>query len=271
MNTVRLTTTSKALFGAFTLFALAACGGGGGGDSSASPSLTSSSSSSSSSSSGGGATSTPAGIWKGTTDQNQSIIGIVLDNNAYYILYTGASSSSISGVVQGTLSYAGGGYSSSNAKDFNISSQTIYSPTVSGSYTAKSSFNGRITYSSSYAANYTANYDATYESAAQLSNIVGTYSGSFGTGTASNALTVTIDANGNVSSNTIMNCTVSGTIKPRGNVNVFDVNLAMNGSQCYYKGQIYAGVGYYDSSKSKFYVAAPNADRTDGILFVATH
>lgn len=89
------------------MLALAACGSSGSGSDAPAPSAPSA-----------------EGLWIGSTSESRSVTGFVLDDGTYWILYSIPNASSfIAGVVQGTGSFLGGSFSSSNGIDFNVEGQ----------------------------------------------------------------------------------------------------------------------------------------------------
>ncbi|KND59010.1 Large exoprotein involved in heme utilization or adhesion [Candidatus Burkholderia verschuerenii] len=110
---------------------LAACGGGGGdnGNSSTTPSATA------------------AGQYTGTVNNRQAVV-TVLDNGRFYTQYSVAgSSTSLGGVVAGTVSSNGGTIQSGSGFDYNLEGAGVQSVSISGTYAAKQSLNATVGYS----------------------------------------------------------------------------------------------------------------------------
>lgn len=91
---------------AFALAAtLAACGGGSGEDPR----------------SDGQVATTAEGLWKGTTSTGRSVNGLVLDDGAYWLVYTLPNDPTvIVGAIQGTSTSSGGKLTSNDGRDFNF-------------------------------------------------------------------------------------------------------------------------------------------------------
>ncbi|MEP6934222.1 MAG: hypothetical protein ABI988_09825 [Nitrospirota bacterium] len=75
------------------------------------------------------------GLWSGSTNTNRTIVGVVLDDGTYYLLYSvAANPNQIAGVVQGTGISNNGSFNSEHAKDFNMEGLGVLNATVSASY-----------------------------------------------------------------------------------------------------------------------------------------
>ena len=243
-----LTTLSASLISALLV---AGCGGGGGDSTPAA------------------ATSTAQGLWIGTTSTNRTITGLVLSDGTYYVLYSPAgNSSTIAGVVQGTGSSSAGTFSSTNAKDFNLEGLGVLSATVSASYSSKQSFNGTITYSGA-STTFTSTYDPNYEVTPSLASLAGTFTGQVALSVGVQAATVTVSPAGTISGGA-GGCFISGTTTPRTDANAYNLSITFGPSPCFFANQTFAGIGYFNSAAKRLYAAAPNAARTDGVLFVGT-
>jgi hypothetical protein len=248
-------TTMRTIIGSILAAStLAACGGGG----------------SDSSSSDGPATSAQ-GLWTGTTSTNRTVTGLVLSDGSYYVLYSPVGSPTlIAGVVQGSGTSSGGSFASSNAKDFNLEGFGVLPATIAATYTSKQSFGGTIAYSGSTSTTFTTHYDANYESAPSLAALAGTFSGQVASSAGTQTSTVTISANGAITTDGSSGCSTSGTVSPRTDGNAYNVSLTFGPSPCVFANQTLSGVAYFNSAIKRLYAAAPNSARTDGILFVGT-
>lgn len=242
-----LTTLSASLISALLM---AGCGGGGGDSPPA-------------------AATTAQGLWIGTTSTNRTITGLVLSDGTYYVLYSSVgNSSTIAGVVQGTGSSNAGTFSSTNAKDFNLEGLGVLSATVSASYSSKQSFNGTIAYSGA-STPFTSAYDANYETTPTLASLSGTFTGQVALSVGVQAATVTVSPSGAISGGA-SGCSISGTTTPRADGNAYNLSITFGSSPCFFANQTFTGIGYFNSTTKRLYAAAPNAARTDGVLFVGT-
>ena len=87
--------------------------------------------------------STMEGYWFGSTNANEEIRGIVLSNGTYYFIYFVPGSNIIAGVVQGTTTTANGSFTSTNARDFNITPyHSVFSGNLTGNFLAQSVMQG---------------------------------------------------------------------------------------------------------------------------------
>jgi len=233
---------------------LVACGGGGGGGSDSTAPATAS---------------TAEGIWRGTIQGGASMTGVVLDDGTFYVLYSPAGRPDlIAGLVQGSGAARNGSFTSSNARDFVINDD-VYSASVSASYTSKQTFNGSVTYTNGTTGTFTSSYDSAYEQPASLTAIAGSFSGQSASSAGVQTGVVTVQSNGAFRS-TSNGCTVTGTLTPRGSVNVFNMSATFGGGACVFGTSTLNGIAVYNATSKRIYAAAPNAGRTDGFLFVGT-
>ncbi len=240
---------STLLFGALVV---AGCGGGGGG-----------------SSTSGTTVSDAQGLYIGTSN-NRNVTGIILDNGTYYIFYTyDQSSNYIAGVVHGTGTASNGTFTSTNAKDFSLEYKEVLSATVSANYVPMQSANGTITYPSLNETNsFALTYDSYYDLTPSLEKVAGTYEGTASSTLGQNYATVTIASSGAISGQDPYGCTYGGTVTPRTSGNLYNFTVTFSGTSCYFANQSMTGILYLDEN-DHLIAAAPNADKTEGILFEA--
>ena len=215
-------------------------------------------------------TASATGIWTGTTDTNRSVTGVVLGDGTYYVLYSPVGTPSvIAGLVQGNGTMSGSTFTSSNAKDFNLEDASVMSATLSAIVATKQTFNGTVS-DSNGAVTFTSTYDPTSDTAASLDTVHGSYTGQVATSAGLETATVTVNPSGALSGTGVSGCTVSGTVSPRTDVNAYNITVSFGPSPCLFAGETFAGVAAFDGDDKRLYAAAPNASRTDGILFVGT-
>ena len=103
-----------------------------------------------------------------------------------------------------------------------------------------------------------------------IATIVGTYSGTLATAdNVMNAL-VTVNADGTLSG-TFSNCSLAGSVTPRGSVAVYDLLIATQGAACTVGGKVqHSGLVAYDPAAKRLFVFAPNPGRNNSIMFVGT-
>ncbi|OQW37495.1 MAG: hypothetical protein A4E19_12485 [Nitrospira sp. SG-bin1] len=230
--------------------------------------------------SGDGNTSTPPpatvaassaqGFWAGTTNTNRTIAGLVLDDGAYWVLYSAQNApSTVSGLIQGDSTSQNGVITSSNAKDFNFETEEILDATITGNYTMKQSLNGTLVYSiGGPSTSFTTTYDSDYDLVPDMNAVAGTYNGPV---TATENVTVQVLSTGNLSGSSTTGCTFTGSFSPRTHGNVFNVTVTFEDDPaCRNRNDTVNGVGTYDADTKTLYSAALNGNRTNGFIFIGT-
>lgn len=232
-----------------------ACGGGDGGD-------------------GGdvftnpGTTSQAQGLWVGTTSTNRAVTGLVFSDGTYYLLYSVSGDPSlIAGVTQGHETANGTSFSSSDGRDFNLEGLGVLSGSVSGTFAARQSINGTISYSGGQQVTFSGTYDASYEIVPTIAAIAGTYTGQIASPVGVQNATFTVASDGSVSG-TSSGCSATGTLAPRTDGNAYNAVITFGPAPCVFANQTFAGAAYYNASTKHIYAAAPNSARTSGVLFV---
>lgn len=248
------------MFEAFAMswiLALAACGGGGG--------------------NGGAAPAPPPepapsaeGLWIGSTNTSRTVTGMVLDNGTYWLLYSVPHVSAlIAGLVQGTGTSLNGSFSSSDGIDFNLEGPGFNNTTVSASYVAKQSFNGSVSYPSlNQTYTFSSSYNAEYEQTPSVSAIAGTYTGIASVAGSNELTTIVVSSPGVVVGTGTGGCQFLGTAVPRTKGNLYDLSVVFGGGVCPSGTSAVTGIGYFDSSAKRLYVAALNKSRSNGLIFV---
>lgn len=238
---------------------LSACGGGGGGGGStpAAPSAPAQ---------------TAEGLWSGTTSTSRTITGVVLDTGTYWVLYSSANNSAtIAGVIEGTGTSLNGGFSSSDAKDFNLEGLGVNNATVSATYNVKQTLNGSVTYPSlNQSSTFISTYNAAYDQTPSLATIAGTYSGSAAVIGGSESATVTVSSAGGVNGTGADGCQFTGTAAPHAHGNIYDLSITFGGGACINGTSTVTGVGYFNATTKTLYSAALNSARSNGFIFVGT-
>jgi hypothetical protein len=216
----------------------------------------------------GTAAASAQGLYIGTTNTGRKTTGLVFSDGSYYVLYSALNlPNSIAGVVQGIGTATSGSFSSTNLRDFNLEGLGVLQGTLSASYTAKASVRGTISYATAGTTTFTGTYDASYEITPSLAAIAGTYSGQVALSVGIQSATVTVSSTGALSGNG-NGCLISGTVSPRTDGNAYNAVVAFGASPCYFANQTFTGIGYFDAATKTLYAAAPNASRTDGVMFV---
>jgi hypothetical protein len=245
----------KALAMSCLVLTLAACGSGGGSDGAAPPPVSSA-----------------EGLWIGSTSASRSVIGIVLDNGTYWMLYSLPHAGSIiAGVVQGTASSLNGSFASSDGIDFNLEGQGISSATVSASYLVTQSLNGSVTYTNLNPAHtFTSTYNSDYDQTPFVSAITGNYLGLASVAGSNEATSIAVSPQGVVAgTGGSSGCQYLGTARPRAKGNLYDVTVVIGGGgACAGGTNAVTGIGYFDASAKRLYITALNKSRSNGLIFV---
>jgi hypothetical protein len=210
----------------------------------------------------------PAGLWKGSTSTSRTVNGLVFADGSYYILYSAVGNSTLlGGVVQGTGSTSGNSFASSNAKDFNVEGFGVTAATVAGTVVTRSSFGGTVAYPSKSALAFNSSYSSQFQVVPTLASLAGTYTGqvAFSAGLQSIALNVSTTG---VISSVSNGCTLSGSATPRTDGNAYVLSIHFGPAPCFFSNQTLTGLAYYDAATKRVYVAAPNATRSDGVVFL---
>ena len=204
----------------------------------------------------GVAVTTAEGMWRGTTNNGQTIRVLILDDGTYYIVYSEPGTQDVGGVLQGSSIAVDGNFTSSNARNVPYRSEFVgRSAQVSGTYVAQTSLQLTMGESST-AQTVTALYDVTYEKPASLTAIAGNYIGTTGHIQDVIPMTASIDTDGNI---TVRGqCVVVGRAIPRGLTNVFDLTMESTEGVCLGgPGRPVNGVLYYDEATRQIRGFAP--------------
>jgi hypothetical protein len=159
--------------------------------------------------------------------------------------------------------------SGGSGTDYNLQGAGITSATLSGTYTAKSSISGTVTYSNGAKVTLSGNYDATYDTTPTLATSQGNYAGTSVTALGSDVVILTADASGNITGKGT-NCPFTGVIKPHAKGNVYDISLTFSASTgCAYPSTTATGIGLLSSS-NKVIHAMLQTPSNAGILFIGS-
>jgi hypothetical protein len=241
------------VLGAALVCLLAGCGGGGG---DAPPPATTTT------------TESAQGLWIGTTNTDRAITGLVFSDGTYYVLYSPiADPTLIAGVVQGTGAVSGSTFSSSDARDFSLERSNVLACSVSASIATKQTFNGSLACGAAGTTSFTSTYNTAFEQAPSLAALAGTFTGQVASSAGIQNATVTISATGAISGNA-QGCIVSGSVTPRTDGNAFNQTITFGPAPCLFAGQTFTGIAFFDTPTKRLFAAAPNASRTNGVLFV---
>lgn len=234
---------------------LAACGGGGGGGETPPPPPPPQ-------------TAGAEGFWSGTASSGFSILGAVLENGEYWVMYYAGGV--LYGLVQGNGTWNNGNFTSTNGLDFNIGG-TVTPVAVSGSYRERASLQGLVTpQAGGTPVTFTAAYEVAYETPATLAAVSGVWRGRLIDG---ETYTINVAANGAFTGAGSSGCTFRGSAVPRpSGKNVYNLTVTFNGGVCALGTQTLSGIAVATGSGASqlLYAAALNATRSAGYLTIST-
>jgi hypothetical protein len=234
---------------------LAGCGGGGG--------------------SGGSTPAAPPpviataeGFWSGTTSSGYGVLGAVLENGEYWVMYH--ANGLLYGVVQGSGVSNNGNFTSTNGLDYFIGG-TVTPVAVSASYRERASLQGFVTPQAGGApVSFTAAYDPGYEVPASAAAAAGVWRGRLAGG---ETYTINVGANGALTGAGSSGCTFSGMIVPRPTGRaVYNVSVTFGGGVCLLGTQSITGIGVIGGAGASavFHAAALNSVRSAGFVLIST-
>lgn len=209
--------------------------------------------------------SSATGVWTGTTSANENVIGVVLEDGAYEIVYTKAGTADDAGVVRGTSSVVAGTFSSADAMNFPVAQSAeatgfVSSASVGGSVVPASSLQLTLT-TRTGTRTVSTSYVAGSDQSPDVAGLAGRYNGYTGHVGGRRDATFTIDADGSVSGTNDAGCHYVGTVSPRTGVRAFDWALAAtNPSFCIFGFTKLSGLLYYDEAAHEVHAFAPYGD-----------
>jgi Repeat of unknown function (DUF5648) len=220
-----------------------------------------------------GGVATAEGVWTGTTDRNETVRAIILDDGTYYMLYSKPGTATDAGVFQGSGSAVGGIFSSSDGKDFPIPQgatleRSIVRMSLSGSYVPRTNLQLTIT-DAGGARSLVATHVSGSGQPASLAAAAGQYTGFTGHAAGGkNPASFTLDASGNIAGGSAF-CSFQGTLTPNRSVNVFDWVQRAPGGCSFGKGPIF-GIIHYDEATGQLRGFAPFDLRSDQFYLIGT-
>lgn len=236
-------------------------------------------------SSGGGDGDAPAvpagtaeGLWTGTTGDGRTIMGAVLDDGTYWLLYSAVGNPAlVADALQGGGSAQNGAFTSSNGRDFSDELLEINTVTVTARYVMRQGLSGTLTYQSRGASTFTSTFAHEYDGVPDIARVAGTYPGSvFGspytiTVSPSGVITVTTQGGARVSLAGIqLGCDFTGALSPRPHGNVYDISFAPSNNVILCTPETLTGVAFFDAATNKIYVLALNSSRSRVFPFTGT-
>lgn len=218
-----------------------------------------------------GGASTAEGRWLGTSSRGETVRGYVLENGTFYLHSTPAGSTLPTLVLQGTASSSDGQFASADAKDFPGAVPGFVQPvTVAGTYVARTSLALEVNGPASAQRTLTLAYDPGYETPADPAAIAGVYFGQSGHAPGNLPVSFTVLGNGQFGGTNAL-CSFTGTVVPRGSVNVFDLTVVGNTPGCIYgQGFPVQGITDYDPAARRYIGLTPFSARSDLYHLIGT-
>lgn len=213
---------------------------------------------------------TAEGIWRGMAG-GSLITWVNLDNGTFYIFQTVPENpDAIEGFIHGSATSANGTLFASSATSFNfVDREMLTTGSITAKYAARKWIAGSSKDDVGHDVYFGGYFDSGYDVAPSLVELAGAYTGeaNFGPLFGSQALAATLSASGGVGGN-IGSCAFTGTITPRPRGSLFNIAVSF-GSGCDFPGQTFSGIVFLDPLTQRLMVAAVNASRTAGGMFIA--
>lgn len=232
---------------------LGACGGGGGDAPPPSPPP---------------AQGSAEGFWSGTTSTGYSLLGAVLENGEYWVMYH--ANGILYGVVQGHGTSRNGSFTSTNGLDFFLGGG-VTPVAVSASYRERASLQGFVTpQAGGMPVSFTAAYDPSYDIPASAAAVAGVWRGRLLGG---ETYTINVAADGGFAGAGSSGCTFSGRIAPRApGKGAYEVRVTFNGGVCLLGTQTIEGMAAVGGGgpSAVLYAAALNPTRSAGFVLIST-
>lgn len=210
---------------------------------------------------GGDATPAPAmkGFWAGTTGTVVTS-AIVLASGDTWVVFQENNITTRFARLQSQAS--GSGYSGTGTQ-YLLQSGTTEPASASGTFIEKSVLSGAMS-ATGGSTTLSLAYNPRYETTAKLTDVVGSWTSSFGGG--SSTLMMDVSASGTLSGTSTTACTYNGTLQPRtADPAVFDVSFT---ETCLVgASRTLSGIATVNAAKTSLFFAATTADKTSGALF----
>lgn len=189
----------------------------------------------------------PVGVWSGATDTGRSLKGFILADGSYYVFYTRTDSLEPGGMVQGTWRLSGGTLRSHDARDFNVEDVPVMlRATVTAQAHTRERLSGSIQ-SGPLTTSFSSDYQAASGVSPSLHTLAGTFTGELRVGGAREATSITVGADGRFTGFAGSHCTIAGTVEPRADGGVYDLQLGFGPAPCPHGGRMFEGIGYLDT------------------------
>jgi hypothetical protein len=216
----------------------------------------------------GGVATEAVGLWEGTTSANEDLLGVVLADGSFYLVYTAQDGASSMGMVQGTASFVNGSFASTGARDYVFApSAGSYPATFSGSYVPGASMSGSVSTSQRFRSITAQPVPGMYPPMS-LPTTTMTFSGAAATLGSATFGNVTLDPRGGLSGQ-LLGCTIGGTVTPRSDVRAADATITIGGSLCALGRGTMTGIAIYEyeSGVGALILLARNDSQSDACVF----
>ena len=210
------------------------------------------------------------GIWPGKTTSNRNVFGIVPPDGQAWVMYTDLTgNNTLSGAVQGTVSWSGGNWTLTNARDFSLEAHAYFVTSGSGQFSTRTYLNGTLSYPTlGQVTTFSSNYNTDYALTPSLGIIAGTYSGQAASFAKVENASLTIAANGSASGRSSGGCNFVGNITPYQGANLYKISVTFQGGVCLAGTATLAGVVYYDTPSRNLYGLILDSARTTPFFFI---
>ena len=209
------------------------------------------------------------GFWQGYTADDRIGAALITEGGDGYIFYTDSSQSAWAGVGVTRLENSSAGVQSTFARDFSWEFSDIFDLTVSGSV-ADNHFTGTLDYGVNGTNTFDLTYDDVYELPADISNLVGSYSGIGGSGFGQETVQFVVNEQGQYSGISDYGCEANGYLVPRARGNVFDASISFGPEPCAYANQTLMGNALYHPELNYLFMVAPEPTFTGGVAVIAS-
>jgi hypothetical protein len=210
---------------------------------------------------------TAEGFWSGTASSGYNLLGAVLDNGDYWVMYY--ANNLLYGVVQGTGTSSNGNFTSSNGLDYFLGGG-VTPVAVAASYRSKLSLQGTLTpQAGGSVVTFTSAYEPAYEVPATAAAVQGVWRGRLLSG---ETYTMNVSSNGSFTGAGSSGCTFTGSIVARpGGRAAYNLSATFNGGVCLLGNQTITGIGVIAGTPStpQLYAAALNPSRSAGFVLIS--
>ncbi len=169
------------------------------------------------------------GFYAGQTDSGESVTGVILPDNSYFLLYSAANDPAVfAGAIFGQGTSQNGSFSSASAHDIKLDGHA-QNVTLSASLDPKKSFNGTLAYPNNTSATFTSSYHAGGDSLPTLAALAGVYTGTIAIPGNAEPLTLTVASDGSMNGPLLCDCNLSAVAQPSGTSNTYSVMIDFAG------------------------------------------